>query len=204
MLKKFIVSSFQTNCYLLVNDKKEGILIDPGDNGKKINRYLIENEIHLCSIMLTHGHIDHIGAVDYLYAIYKCPIYTHHETIEMLKDPKLNLSNVFGEPVVINAPITSAELFFNVAGYEIEWLFLPGHCQGSSMIRIVNENIIFSGDVLFKGSIGRFDFPSSSKSDTKNSLDFIKKIDYDCLVYPGHGDSTSIRFEQVNNYYLRS
>lgn len=204
MLKRFIVSSFQTNCYLLVNDNNEGILIDPGDNGKKISKYIIDNEINLLAILLTHGHIDHVGAVDYLYDLYKCPIYTHKETIEMLRNPKLNLSGVFSEPVVIKSPVVEAQSLFDISSFKIEWMFLPGHCQGSSMIRFVNENIIFSGDVLFKGSIGRFDFPSSSHFDTKKTLEYIKNIKYDAVVYPGHGDATSVEFEQKNNYYLKS
>lgn len=204
MLKKFIVSSFQTNCYLLTNDNKEGILIDPGDNGKKINSYLIDNGINLTAILLTHGHIDHIGAVDYLYNIYKCNIYAHKETIEMMRNPKLNLSSLFGHDTIIIAPIIESKDNFSINGYVIEWMFLPGHCQGSSMIRFVNENIIFSGDVLFRESIGRFDFPTSSHSDTKNSLEYIKNIDYDAIVYPGHGEPTSIKYEQSHNYYLKS
>lgn len=204
MIKKFIVSSFQTNCYLMINDDKKGFIVDPGDNGKKINKYLIENEIELTAILITHGHIDHIGAVDYLYNIYKCPIIAHEETIEMMRNPQLNLSSYFQGSVILQAPVIKAKDFFELNGYHLEWLFLPGHCQGSSMIRVVDENIIFSGDVLFKGSIGRYDFPSSSHFDTKNSLEYIKSLAYDAIIYPGHGEQTTLKEEQLNNPYLNS
>ena len=202
MLKRFIVSSFQTNCYLMTNDNHQAFIVDPGDNGKKIHKYLVDNEIDLTAILITHGHIDHVGAVDYLYNIYKCPVITHEESIELMKNPKLNLSSYFQGDVIVNAPLIKADTFFEVNGYKIEWMFLPGHCQGSSMIRVVDENIIFSGDVLFKGSIGRFDFPSSSHFDTKQSLNYINNLEYDAIIYPGHGESTSLLEEKNTNPYL--
>ena len=202
MLKRFIVSSFQTNCYLMTNDNHQAFIVDPGDNGKKIHKYLVDNEIDLTAILITHGHIDHVGAVDYLYNIYKCPVITHEESIELMKNPKLNLSSYFQGDVIVNAPLIKADSLFEINGYKIEWMFLPGHCQGSSMIRVVDENIIFSGDVLFKGSIGRFDFPSSSHFDTKQSLNYINNLEYDAVIYPGHGESTSLLEEKNTNPYL--
>jgi glyoxylase-like metal-dependent hydrolase (beta-lactamase superfamily II) len=201
-MKKMILGSFQTNCYIVENDKKEVFIVDPGDNGKKIAKYLNDNELHLTTILLTHGHFDHVGAVDYLYDKYKCKIYAHKETIDLVKDSYLNLS-VMENEFVVKAPILEAPNYFNINGYLIEWMFLPGHCQGSSMIYLKDKNIIFSGDVLFRGSIGRYDFPSSSKYDTIKSLNQIKQLDFDAIIYPGHGEETTLRFEIENNMYLK-
>lgn len=203
MLKKFVLGQLQTNCYLMINDNKEVFIVDPGDNGKKIRKYLNDNELKLTAILLTHGHFDHIGAVDYLYDVFHCPIYAHKETIEIANDPFLNLSTMLS-PMVLSAPIQTVNERFDLNGYKIEWMFLPGHCKGSSMIRVIDENIIFSGDVLFKGSIGRFDFPTSSHSDTKKSLNYIKSLDYDAIIYPGHGEQSTLSEEKLNNPYLHS
>lgn len=202
-MRRMIVSDFQTNCYIENNDLKEAFIVDPGGNGKKIWKYLNENELQLKAILLTHGHIDHIGAVEYLYNKTHCLVYAHQETIELVKDASMNLSAVFGEPYVLNVPIIEAEDEFEVIGYKMRWYFMPGHCQGSSMIYMIDKQVMFSGDVLFKGSIGRYDFPTSSHYDTKCSLEKIKAFDFDCHVLPGHGDFTTLNEEKKNNPYLR-
>lgn len=200
-IKKMSLGAFQTNCYVISNENKQCIIIDPGANGKKVNKYLKENELILEAIFLTHGHFDHIGAVDYLYNLYNCDVYINELDIPLLHDKNLNLST-FETPFVISCPIKNAVDRIIIADFDVEWLHLPGHCPGSSMIRFVNENIIFSGDVLFLGSIGRFDFPLSSKHDTMLSLNKIKELNYDAIIYPGHGESTTLKTEQQNNPYL--
>ncbi|WP_249030426.1 MBL fold metallo-hydrolase [Tannockella kyphosi] len=200
-LKTLVLGSYQTNCYIVQDEHKHCIIIDPGSIGRKIVNYLNENELMVDAILLTHGHHDHIGAVDYVYKQYPCPIYCHQETIEMIVQPSLNLS-CHGNSFVVESPTLEAPTYFTIGSFDIEWMFLPGHCQGSSMIRFVKENIIFSGDVLFQGSIGRFDFPSSSKHDTIQSIQKMKSLDYDAVVYPGHGPSTTLKQEQETNPYF--
>lgn len=203
MIKKLILGSMQTNCYVLSNESKECLVIDPGAQGQKVSRYLLENELTLKAILLTHGHFDHIGAVDYLYDKYQCPIYTHRESMELLHDARLNLST-YEQPFTIHAPVLEASEHMTIAGFEIQWFLLEGHCQGSSMIYVESENLLFSGDVLFAGSIGRFDFPTSSTQQTKKSLEFIKNLTFDARLLPGHGEESTLRYEQENNYYLKS
>ena len=201
-IKTFVLGVMQTNCYIVSNDENHCMIIDPGAQGKKVAKYLEENELVLDAILLTHGHFDHIGAVDYLYDKYHCPIYIHHEDIEMLTNSRLNLSYL-EKPFSLSAPVTPASEHMEISGFKICWFHLPGHCPGSSMIYLEDENVIFSGDVLFNGSIGRFDFPNSSKYDTLTSIEKIKTFNFDATLYPGHGPSSTLKSELLSNPYLQ-
>lgn len=203
MIKKLIVGAMQTNCYILYNDNHECVVIDPGSQGQKISRYIEEHELKIQAILLTHGHFDHIGAVDYLYQKYQCPIYTHQETLDLLNHSELNLS-YFEEPFVIQSPVQTIDGQFHIKNFQFVWILLEGHCQGSSMIYYPSEDIIFSGDVLFKGSIGRFDFPTSSHYETKKSMEKIKAFQIDARILPGHGEETTLLYEKKHNPYLKS
>lgn len=201
-IKTFVLGVMQTNCYIVSNDENHCMIIDPGAQGKKVAKYLEENELVLDAILLTHGHFDHIGAVDYLYDKYHCPIYIHHEDIEMLTNSRLNLSYL-EKPFSLSAPVTPASEHMEISGFKICWFHLPGHCPGASMIYLEDKNVIFSGDVLFNGSIGRFDFPNSSKYDTLTSIEKIKTFNFDATLYPGHGPSSTLRSELLSNPYLQ-
>ena len=201
-IKTFVLGVMQTNCYIVSNDENHCMIIDPGAQGKKVAKYLEENELVLDAILLTHGHFDHIGAVDYLYDKYHCPIYIHHEDIEMLTNSRLNLSYL-EKQFSLSAPVTPASEHMEISGFKICWFHLPGHCPGASMIYLEDENVIFSGDVLFNGSIGRFDFPNSSKYDTLTSIEKIKTFNFDATLYPGHGPSTTLKSELLSNPYLQ-
>ena len=201
-IKTFVLGVMQTNCYIVSNDENHCMIIDPGAQGKKVAKYLEENELVLDAILLTHGHFDHIGAVDYLYDKYHCPIYIHHEDIEMLTNSRLNLSYL-EKTFSLSAPVTSASEHMEISGFKICWFHLPGHCPGASMIYLEDENVIFSGDVLFNGSIGRFDFPNSSKYDTLTSIEKIKTFNFDATLYPGHGPSSTLKSELLSNPYLQ-
>lgn len=201
-IKTFVLGVMQTNCYIVSNDENHCMIIDPGAQGKKVAKYLEENELVLDAILLTHGHFDHIGAVDYLYDKYHCPIYIHHEDIKMLTNSRLNLSYL-EKPFSLSAPVTPASEHMEISGFKICWFHLPGHCPGASMIYLEDENVIFSGDVLFNGSIGRFDFPNSSKYDTLTSIEKIKTFNFDATLYPGHGPSSTLKSELLSNPYLQ-
>ena len=204
MIKKLILGTMQTNCYVIYNDNHECFTIDPGAQGQKVAKFLEEKELELKAILLTHGHFDHIGAVDYLYERFQCPVYAQKESFEIIRNPQYNLSAMMGESFTLKAPLLEATSTMNIIGMTVQWLLLEGHCYGSSMIYVPQENALFSGDVLFAGSIGRYDFPTSSHLTTKESLEKIKSLQFDARLLPGHGEESSLNYEQKHNPFLRS
>lgn len=208
MLKTLTLGNFQSHCYILSDDTSHScVLIDPGDEGARILNKLKKLELEPKAVFLTHGHIDHIGAIQSLCDAYPhLPIYLHEQDAPFLTDPSLNLSRMIQETFTF-----SQDVIFVEDGFQIEvidqtftFLHLPGHTPGSCMIQVEPLHIIFSGDVLFEGSIGRFDFPLGNTQDTKSSLAKIKQMDPTFTIYPGHGNSTTMAKELVNNYYLKS
>ncbi len=199
-IKRLVVGSYQANCYI-VSYEQEAIIIDPGDHVKQIRAYIEKENLKVMAVCLTHGHFDHIGAIDAIEQHYHCPIYLHKEDHICLKNELYNLSGK-QHPLHIHATVLEAPEYLDIGHFKIHFIHCPGHSQGSCMIELLNENVIFSGDVLFKGSIGRFDFIGSSKHDTFESIQKIKKIDGDYTIYPGHDMSTTLSDEKAYNPYF--
>ncbi len=201
-IKRLILGAMAVNCYVIYDEStRHCLIIDPGDIGKKVNNFLIENELQPLAILLTHSHFDHIGAVDYLVEKYKMPVYIHPEGIGAVNDPDMNLSRHYSA-ISLTAKMTPSDEIQEIGEFSFEFLHMPGHTPDSCMIYFKDQNALFSGDVLFKGAIGRYDFPNSSRFDTRTTIDKIKKMDFDAVVYPGHGEPTTLKEEQKTNYYL--
>ncbi|MGN1399598.1 MAG: MBL fold metallo-hydrolase [Erysipelotrichaceae bacterium] len=196
-IKKVVVSLFQTNCYI-VSKENEALLIDPGDNFRKIDQQL--NGYKLLAVLLTHGHCDHINALDQVYNKYHCPIHICAEDEKMLRNVKYNVSAMLAKAQT--APVEylqGNQLIIN--NFTVDILYSPGHSKGSVMYLI--DNALFSGDTLFELSIGRTDLYGGSEHQILQSLQQIKTLDRNIQVYPGHGNQTTIGFELDNNRYLQ-
>lgn len=206
-IENLVVGPVQTNCYFLINEKNnEAVVIDPGDAGKALYGKANEWGVTVKAILLTHGHFDHAGGVKELAELCgNVEIIAHEAEKDTLDDPRINLSGMMGglpESYKANRFVTDEEEF-EVAGLKCRALFTPGHTAGGCSYYFPNEMIVFSGDSLFCGSIGRTDFPGGSMSTLVRSVrekllslpDFIK-------VYPGHDSITSIGEERVYNPYL--
>jgi len=193
------VGMFQTNCYLVSNEN-EMIIIDPGASFKKIDEVIQKNEnVKVVAILLTHGHFDHIGAVDKLKEKYNCPIIASQEDEKILRNQKNN--NLAGFAASVESEIKWIENDeLNLGSIKVKVLFTPGHSAGSVMYII--DGKLFSGDTLFKLSVGRTDLYSGNEHKLKESLQQLYNLDRDMIVYPGHEESTTVGFELDHNPYI--
>ena len=182
---------YQTNCYI-VSINNIDFIIDPGVDATE---WVMQNTTNPVAILNTHGHFDHVWSNAQLQKELNIPIYTPEGDVMLL-----NSSSWMPDlpPSIPDIKVHPDEIF-DFDGINVKFHHFPGHCPGCSMIEI--GDAIFSGDFIFKSSIGRTDFPFSSPSDMKKSLKKFKKLDFDKKVYTGHGDTTSIKQEQLHADY---
>ena len=199
-IQTLVVGELQVNCYILT-EGNEAIVIDPGDEWGRILS-VIENEgATLSKIILTHGHFDHIGAVCDLQEKTGAKVYIHKDDEVMLSDNDKNLANVlYGrvKPCVADVTLSDGDVI-TLGENEIKVYHTPGHSNGGICLEIGKN--LFPGDLLFQGSIGRFDFGDIRTE--LNSLKFlVENFADDVTVYPGHGPSTTIGDEKKFNPYI--
>ena len=168
-------------------------LIDPGSEFKRIKEYIVKNNIKLDFIINTHGHYDHLGAVADLVREFKVPFYMHEKEEEIIADPKKNLSSSFSsnELLLQTCSLISGEIIDNFLNLGIKIMNFAGHTPGSIIIKI--DDNLFTGDILFKGSIGRTDLPGGSSRKMNNSLKTIKSFDKNLKIFPGHGPESTMK-----------
>ena len=185
-IKTEAMGVYQTNCYIVTIDKKD-IIIDAGVGATP---WIIENVTNPIAILNTHGHFDHIWSNAELKKHFNIPIYIPKADAFMLTDDPLNQ----GTPKCDADYLVDGDEIINLDGIEIKFRLFAGHTMACSVIEI--DNIWFSGDFLFKRSIGRWDFPASDGYKMIESLKKAQKIKEDYKIYSGHGDSTTLREEQ--------
>lgn len=202
-VKKTSLNPLQTNCYFLIKENQV-IIIDPSiDTDGSIDKILkkIEGLTPVC-ILLTHGHIDHISAVDTLVERYSLPVYIHAKDIEYLTNNQLNGATLMNQNFEFKSKVlVLPEGLFEIEGFSIKVVNTPGHTPGS--VSLFYENVCFSGDCIFRLTIGRTDLSGGSTKQMKQSIMYFKSLDTDYRLYPGHGDETTLSFEKKFNPYFR-
>ena len=199
------VGAFITNCYIAEGQEPgRGFLVDPADNPKKLISILEEKQICPEAILLTHGHFDHIMAVKEVKEKYQIPVYACRQEEAMLAEPTINMTAVYGSACSIKPDVLLDDgQIFEAAGFSIQMFHTPGHTKGSCCYYLKDEGVLFSGDTVFYGSVGRTDFPGGSTAEIVRSLHkLVDSLPEETEVFPGHDASTTIGYEKRYNPFV--
>lgn len=200
-----MVGPLMSNAYLVFdNVKREGILIDAGDDSDKIIEAVQKTKILVKAIYATHGHFDHVLAVGDIRDYFECKFYIHREDLPILEKAAENCKRLLGRdcsnPPNPDGYIKDGDKII-VGEYEIKVMHTPGHTPGS--VSYLSNDAVFTGDTLFAGAVGRYDFPGGNLEQLLDSLNKLLKLPDSFSVYPGHGPSTTIGVEKVHNPFIR-
>jgi hydroxyacylglutathione hydrolase len=204
ILETVCVGPMQVNCYILASSKdSQAIIIDPGDQARKIKQVLDKHRLKPVFIINTHGHYDHIGCNDK----FGVPVYVHIDDLALLKDPQLNLSGAFAMPYAVKSEIKTIgeNATIELQDLQLKVLHVPGHTRGGIALQLIKpaDKIVFTGDTLFCNGIGRSDLDGGDERLLIKSIkEKLLTLSDDTVIYPGHGPSSSIGEEKQNNPYL--
>ena len=206
-IASFSLSDWMTNCYVLsAQDSKGCWIIDAGFEPEPLIEHVKRNELEPQQVILTHGHVDHIAGVSALRAFWPgVPILIHEAEEAFLADPMLNLSAALGGSVV--APDATATLTagqeLDLDGIPFEVRHTPGHSPGGVALYQKDEQLVFVGDTLFAGSVGRHDFPTSDGAQLLESIRTqLLTLPDETEVLSGHGPNTTIGEERKHNPFF--
>jgi len=203
ILKCLPIGLLESNCYI-VGDNGEGILIDPAAKADEIIKEVEKTGLKIKYVVLTHGHFDHIYTAAEVSERLGARIAVHEDDAEMLSDSRLNGFNMIGmkQESSLKADILLKDGdVLEAGGLKFEIIHTPGHTPGGICIKV--GNVVFSGDTLFQGSIGRTDFPGGSYALIIKSIkERILTLPDETVVYPGHGPKTSVDLEKKINPFI--
>ena len=205
-IKCLILGLVRTNCYIVyTEDTKKAVIIDPAAESRRIIEELEELGVNPEAILLTHGHFDHMLAADSLRNRYHIPVCVLEEDAELLEQPELNCSERFlrmSYATFADELLSDGQQLSYIDG-KLKVIATPGHTAGSCCYYAAEENILFSGDTLFQGSVGRTDLPTAKASQISVSIrENLFVLPEDTLVLSGHGEETTIGEEKQHNPYV--
>ena len=196
-IKTIPVGQLEANCYVVVNEETLAcVVIDPGDESNTIMDYIESNHLSCEAIMLTHGHFDHVGAVNEILDQTGCALYINPRD----EGYEVGMSGMKFKMPEGGKYYDDGDIIVE-AGLEFRVLATPGHTPGS--VCLICGGALFTGDTLFRGSCGRADLPGGSMREEMRSLKKICALEGDYEVYPGHMDSSSLERERRFNHYCR-
>lgn len=200
-VEKFSLGLLLTNLYLVYNEGGEAFMVDPAEGDEKVDKFIEDHSLKLKKIFITHTHADHVGGLSYYRDKYGAESYALILARDFKDNPAYNLSKTLGLPVntIIDNYIDED---YEDPDFNIQILRTPGHAIDS--LSLSTDLGIFTGDTLFWGSIGRYDFPGGDYDTLIRSIkEKLMVYDDNTIVYPGHGSNTTIGYEREHNPFLR-
>ncbi|MGE8005477.1 MBL fold metallo-hydrolase [Lysinibacillus sp. NPDC093216] len=208
-VRSYSLGPVQTNCYIVSNKNKECLIFDPGEEADRIIKAIRSNNLKPLAIFLTHAHFDHIGAVDAVREAFNVPVWIHEKEVSWLGDPTKNGSSKYAAlpDYTVGAPaednIIKKEQLFEISDFYFKATFTPGHSPGSISYIFENEGFAIVGDTLFEQSVGRTDLLGGSTKTLLTSIhDKLLTLPEDTIIYPGHGNYTTVGAEMETNPFL--
>jgi glyoxylase-like metal-dependent hydrolase (beta-lactamase superfamily II) len=207
ILEPLTVGPFQENCYVIGDEETgTGVVVDPGDEAARIALAVEQTNLAIGQILITHAHIDHVGAVATLVDEYACPVLMHAEaepTLKQLPTQALMMGLKFGQVPTVDRYVGDEEVL-EVGGLKLKSLYTPGHAPGHLAFYLESEALVLSGDALFAGSVGRTDLFGGSMEVLMQSInERLLTLPDETRAYPGHGPETTIGDERRHNPFLR-
>ncbi len=200
-IRKLVLGQLGTNCYVL--GEKNVALVDAAANAGGIVDFLERENLKLEKILITHGHFDHVGALKKLKEMTNAEVYMHKEDISMLGSMEKSLGFMTGETpgeCEIDVVLQGGEKI-EIEGERVKVMYTPGHSQGS--VSYIGDGFVCSGDLIFRESIGRYDYGGSYCTEIASVKRLLGAIEPDWVILPGHGPETTKEYEEENNPYLR-
>lgn len=205
-IEKFVLGPVGTNCYIVSNvETKECFVIDMAACPPEMISHIKNAGLTVKAVFLTHGHFDHIMGVDGFLREFPVPVYACEAEKELLENAQLNASSsMLGQTYTFsNAQYLSSRQNLKIAGTVIQVIATPGHTVGGCCYYMPEENVLFSGDTLFRSSVGRTDLPTGSMGQLVNSVrEKLLVLPEETKVYPGHMEETTIGYEKNYNPFL--
>ncbi len=201
-----VTGFIEENCYLVSAPRtRQTVVIDPGDDAPQLIARLRELNATVVAYLLTHGHVDHLTALADLSAAYPAPIYLHPLDAAWCFTGRNNLPGFYDAPAQPKSPIVPATegTAFELAGAHWSVIETPGHTPGGICWKLEEDNALFSGDTLFRETAGRTDLPGGDSRALTRSLRKLAALPDGLVVYPGHGEPTTLGHEKRHNYFMR-
>ncbi len=207
IVQMLTVGPFQENCYVIGDEGTgQGALIDPGDEAARIAIAVEGTNLEISQIIVTHAHIDHVGAIAQLADEYACPVLMHEEAEAMLQtvpQQAMMMGMRFGRVPKVDRNVADFEVL-EVGPLRLHALYTPGHAPGHLSFLVEDGNLVFSGDALFAGSVGRTDLMGGSMEVLMRSIEErLLPLPDETRVLSGHGPETTIGRERMSNPFLQ-